>query len=75
MVELQKIKGQNHFFSTAANQTLHTGMIIQKIHHTNMNEHVRLRTQRRKRNRFARTALIWERFKTIQLKRTIENSP
>jgi len=44
MVELQKIKGQNHFFSTAANQTLHTGMIIQKIHHTNTNEHVRLRT-------------------------------
>merc|ERR1719447_1893682 len=24
MVELQKIKGQNHFFSTAANQTLNT---------------------------------------------------
>ena len=35
MVELQKIKGENHFFSTAANQTLHTGMIIPKIHHTN----------------------------------------
>ena len=48
MVELQKIKGQNHFFSTAANQTLHTGMIIQKIHHMNTDEHVRIRTNNTK---------------------------